>query len=184
LPRPLTVVLAFARFLQRGLATTSRASPRGTKRSPGWYKGRLLQSLALHRNDESGVTARNEAVSRSGIQADCHAPFPWFQASCSSGSGGSQRRIVRHREARSDLPAGIGGDCFSRWRSTLRTQAVAMTSRASPRGTKRSPGWYKGRLLQSLALHRNDESGVTARHEAVSRLVQGEIASVAGAPSQ
>jgi len=32
-------------------------------------------------------------LDRNCLKADCHAPFPWFQASCSSGSGGSQRRI-------------------------------------------------------------------------------------------
>ncbi len=31
-------------------------------------------------------------LDRNCLKADCHAPFPWFQVSCNSGSGGSQRR--------------------------------------------------------------------------------------------
>ena len=33
-------------------------------------------------------------LDRNCLKADCHAPFPWFQVSSNSGSGGSQRRTL------------------------------------------------------------------------------------------
>jgi len=105
-----------------------------------------------------------------------------------------------------------GGDCFSRWRSLLRTQAVAMANRVSSWGTKDlSFCWSDashaaqndklGRLLQSLAIlaphasSRNGKPSVILRNEGSVLLLNrcfacgsawqaGEIASVAGAPSQ
>jgi len=113
----------------------SCSSSRGTKRSPRWYTGRLRQSLALLRNDESPVIAYD--------------------------AGRSPPRSSS-RAQRGDLPAGIQGDCFSRWRS------FAMTNLLSSRT-------MRGDLL--LVRHRE-------RSVAISPLVYREIASVAGAPSQ
>jgi len=107
LPRPLPVVSAFALCSQRGLATTKRTSPRGTKRSPCWHSpssllaasgrlggaasGRYHVVIFKKRNPtkcsrrvyvsiglRSCVAAPNLRLNSQKTKADCRAPSLWF----------------------------------------------------------------------------------------------------------
>jgi hypothetical protein len=122
MPRPLPVLPGLVQSQQRGLATTKRASPRGTKRSPCWHSSSSL--LAASGRLGGAASGRHHVVifmkrnptkcnrrfmsvlgcapaslhptydySMPDSQADCRAPFRYFRVSCSPAAGARKDKL-------------------------------------------------------------------------------------------
>ena len=125
-------------------------------RSPRGLGGRLLLSLALHRNDEPCVITS--------------LPFRHREPAKRSPCWHSGRLLQSLRLHRNDelyviasaawrSPRGLGGRLLQSLRLHRNDEPCVIASlpfrHREP--AKRSPWWHSGRLLLSLALHRNDE---------------------------
>ena len=135
LPRPLPVPPGLVQSQQRGLATTTRASPRGTKRSPCWHSsGPLRDTIGRLGGAASGRHQVVKFVKRNPTKCSKRGYVSVGLRSCVAAP--NLRLLDTRFTGRLPRPLPVLPGLVQ-----SQQRGLATTTRTSPRGMKRSPCW-------------------------------------------